>query len=49
MLVRCLLDYKRFNSDVLVEWINISGGFSIMSTDLPGVYKAGYIWASIDA
>ncbi|PKK53930.1 hypothetical protein CI102_1185 [Trichoderma harzianum] len=49
MLIRRPLDHKRFNGDVLVEWINVSGGFDITSTDLPGVYEAGYIWASIDA
>ncbi|KAF3056169.1 hypothetical protein CFAM422_012820 [Trichoderma lentiforme] len=49
LLVRRPLDHKRFNGDVLVEWINVSGGFDITSTDLPGVYEAGYIWASIDA
>ncbi|EHK20466.1 uncharacterized protein TRIVIDRAFT_69000 [Trichoderma virens Gv29-8] len=49
MLVRRPVDHKKFNGDVLVEWINVSGGFGITSTDLPGVYEEGYIWASIDA
>lgn len=49
ILVRRPADDKKFNGDVIVEWINVSGGFDISSSDLPGVYEGGYIWASIDA
>lgn len=49
ILVRRPADDKKFNGDVIVEWINVSGGFDISSSDLPGDYEGGYIWASIDA
>ncbi|UKZ75693.1 hypothetical protein TrVFT333_003385 [Trichoderma virens FT-333] len=49
MLVRLPLNQANFNGDVLLEWINVSGGSDLIAADHPGVYEAGYAFVAISA
>lgn len=52
ILVRRPRDAKRFNGTVLVEWVNVSGGYDI-EIAWPAVYehlmRAGYAWVGVTA
>ncbi|RFU25505.1 hypothetical protein B7463_g10837, partial [Scytalidium lignicola] len=49
ILVRRPINRKHFNGEVIVEWINVSGGYDIMISDGPGVYEAGYAFVGVSA
>ncbi len=48
MLVRRPRDPRRFNGTVIVEWLNVSGGYEIGFTDPPGLYD-GFAYVSVSA
>lgn len=49
ILIRRPINKADFNGDVILEWINVSGGFDLMISDGPGVYEAGYAYVGVSA
>ncbi|RFU24609.1 hypothetical protein B7463_g11724, partial [Scytalidium lignicola] len=47
ILVRRPINARKFNGDVILEWINVSGGYDLMVSDGPGVYEAGYAFVGV--